>query len=62
MDADGRLTAIAHHAIAATSSFDDFIEPSAAVSRTLYASPAIAATHEAVRNDIGTPGPMRAPG
>ncbi len=28
----------------------------------VYASPAIAATHEAVRNDIGTPGPMRAPG
>ncbi len=62
MEADGRLTAIAHHAIAATSTFDDFIEPSAAVSRTLYASPAIATSQEAVRNDIGTPGPMRAPG
>jgi xanthine dehydrogenase YagR molybdenum-binding subunit len=62
MKADGRLTALAHHAVAATSSFDDFIEPSAAISSMVYASPAIAMTHEAVRNDIGTPGPMRAPG
>ena len=62
MEFDGRLTAISHHAIAATSSFDDFIEPSAFVSRMLYASPAISITHEVVRNDIGTPGPMRAPG
>ena len=57
MERDGRLTAVSHHAIAATSSFDDFIEPSAGVSRMLYASPAIATTHEAVRNDIGTPRP-----
>ena len=62
MEIDGRLTAISHHAIAATSSFDEFIEPSAGVSRMLYASPAIAIAHEAVRNDIGTPGPVRAPG
>ncbi len=62
MERDGRLTAISHHAIAATSSFDEFIEPSAGVSRMLYASPAIAIGHEAARNDIGTPGPMRAPG
>ena len=62
MGPDGRLTALSHHATVATSSFDDFIEPSAAVSRMLYASPAIATTHEAVRIDIGTPGPMRAPG
>ncbi len=60
--ADGQLTAMAHHTIAATSSFDDFIEAAAAASRALYASPAIATSHEAVRNDMGTPGPMRAPG
>jgi xanthine dehydrogenase YagR molybdenum-binding subunit len=62
METNGRLTAISHHAIAATSSFDEFIEPAAGVSRMLYASPAIAIAHEAARNDIGTPGPMRAPG
>ncbi len=62
LETDGQLTAISHHAIAATSTFDEFIEPAAGVSRMLYASPAIAIRHEAVRNDIGTPGPMRAPG
>jgi xanthine dehydrogenase YagR molybdenum-binding subunit len=62
MSADGRLTAISHEAISATSSFDDFIEPASAISRSLYTSPAIATTQQAVRNDIGTPGPMRAPG
>jgi xanthine dehydrogenase YagR molybdenum-binding subunit len=62
METNGRLAAISHHAIAATSSFDEFIEPSAGVSRMVYASPAVAIAHEAARNDIGTPGPMRAPG
>ena len=62
LETDGRLTAMSHHAIAATSSFDAFIEPSGGVSRMLYASPTIAISHEGARNDIGTPGPMRAPG
>ncbi len=39
MKTDGRLTVVSHHAIAATSSFDEFIEPSAGVSRMLYSSP-----------------------
>jgi xanthine dehydrogenase YagR molybdenum-binding subunit len=62
IETDGRLAGISHHTIAATSSFDEFVEPSSGVSRMLYASPAISTTHEAARNDIGTPGPMRAPG
>ncbi len=62
MSADGQLTALAHHAVVATSSFDEFLEPAANASRVTYASPAIATTHEVARNDIGTPGPMRAPG
>jgi xanthine dehydrogenase YagR molybdenum-binding subunit len=61
-DRDGRLTALAHHAKVATSSFDDFFEPAAIVSHALYASPAIAISHEAVRLDCGTPMFMRAPG
>jgi xanthine dehydrogenase YagR molybdenum-binding subunit len=61
-DRDGRLTALAHHARVATSSFDDFFEPAAMVSHALYASPAIAISHEAVRLDCGTPMFMRAPG
>lgn len=61
-DDEGRLTAMAHHTVAATSSFEEFIEPASAASRVVYASPAIATTHAAVRNDIGTPMAMRAPG
>jgi xanthine dehydrogenase YagR molybdenum-binding subunit len=62
LDGDGLLTAIDHHAKVATSSFDDFFEPAADASHTLYASPAIATSHEAVRVDTGTPLFMRAPG
>jgi xanthine dehydrogenase YagR molybdenum-binding subunit len=59
---DGALAAIAHHAKVTTSSFDDFYEPAADASHTLYTSPAIATSHEAVRIDSGTPLFMRAPG
>jgi xanthine dehydrogenase YagR molybdenum-binding subunit len=59
---DGALTAIAHHAKISTSTFDEFYEPAADASHPLYASPAIATSHEAVRIDIGTPLFMRAPG
>jgi xanthine dehydrogenase YagR molybdenum-binding subunit len=62
MDKEGRLTALAHHAKTASSSFDDFYEPAANASHTLYASPAIATSHEAVRLDTATPTFMRAPG
>jgi len=61
-DGEGLLTAIDHHAKTVTSSFDDFFEPAADASHTLYASPAIATSHEAVRVDTGTPLFMRAPG
>ena len=40
-DGDGMLTAIDHHAKVTTSTFDDFYEPAADASHTLYASPAI---------------------
>jgi len=59
---DGALTAVHHHVRTATSRFDDFLEPAAGVSHTLYAAPAIATTYEALRLDTGTPGFMRAPG
>jgi xanthine dehydrogenase YagR molybdenum-binding subunit len=61
-DRDGRLTAIDHHAKTVSSTFDDFFEPAADASHTLYASPAIATSHEVVRVDTGTPLFMRAPG
>jgi xanthine dehydrogenase YagR molybdenum-binding subunit len=62
VDGEGLLTAIDHHAKVASSSFDDFFEPAADASHTLYASPAISTSHEAVRTDTGTPLFMRAPG
>ena len=61
-DRDGALTAIDHHTKTASSTFDDFFEPASDISHTLYASPAIATSHEAVRLDTGTPMFMRAPG
>ncbi|SHJ91976.1 xanthine dehydrogenase YagR molybdenum-binding subunit [Bradyrhizobium lablabi] len=61
-DGNGLLTAIDHRAKTVSSTFDDFFEPAADVSHTLYASPAIATSHEAVRIDTGTPLFMRAPG
>ncbi|HLH89935.1 MAG TPA: xanthine dehydrogenase family protein molybdopterin-binding subunit [Xanthobacteraceae bacterium] len=61
-DRDGKLTALDHHTKTTSSTFDDFFEPASDVSHTLYASPAIATSHEAVRTDIGTPLFMRAPG
>ncbi len=62
VDGEGRLTALDHRAKTASSTFDDFFEAAADISHTLYASPAIATSHEAVRIDIGTPLFMRAPG
>jgi len=59
---DGALTALDHYAKTTSSTFDDFFEPAANISHTLYASPAIATSHEGVRIDIGTPMFMRAPG
>jgi xanthine dehydrogenase YagR molybdenum-binding subunit len=61
-DGDGALTALDHHTKTVSSTFDDFFEPASGISHTLYASTAIATSHEGVRADIGTPLFMRAPG
>ena len=61
-DQDGHLTAVDHHTLTASSTFDDFFEPSGRVSHTLYETPNLRTTHEAVRLDTGTPFFMRAPG
>jgi xanthine dehydrogenase YagR molybdenum-binding subunit len=62
VDNGGKLTALVHRTKTATSTFDDFYEPASDASHVLYASPAIATAHEAVRIDTGTPLFMRAPG
>jgi xanthine dehydrogenase YagR molybdenum-binding subunit len=61
-DNGGKLTALDHQTKTASSTFDDFFEPASDASHTLYASPAISTSHEAVRLDTGTPLFMRAPG
>ena len=61
-DSDGGLTAVDHHTVTTSSSFDDFFEPSGGVTHTLYAAPALSTTYEAVRLNTGTPLFMRAPG
>src|SRR5260221_7108785 len=61
-DGDGALIALDHRTKTMSSTFDDFFEPASDISHTLYASTAIATSHEAVRADIGTPLFMRAPG
>lgn len=62
IDGGAALTVLDHEGTAATSRFDDFIEPAANASQGLYAAEALRSAHRAVRLDVGTPGPMRAPG
>ncbi|ATB30093.1 xanthine dehydrogenase family protein molybdopterin-binding subunit [Melittangium boletus] len=59
---DGKLLDVRHEVLTATSTFDEFIEPCAAVTRILYASEQISTSHRAVRLNLGTPTFMRAPG
>jgi xanthine dehydrogenase YagR molybdenum-binding subunit len=58
---DGHLTAIRHHSISPTATFDDYMEYAGAGTRTLYACPAIVTTHRAVPVHRGLGTPMRAP-
>lgn len=60
--AGGTLTSVGHDVLTQTSSFDEFVEPSAAVTRILYAAPNQETSHRVVRLDAGTPTYMRAPG
>jgi xanthine dehydrogenase YagR molybdenum-binding subunit len=61
-DASGKLVGIRHDVTSETSSFDEFVEPSAVQTRMLYACPNVATSHRLVRLDIGTPTFQRAPG
>lgn len=59
---DGTLTAVHHHTLAETSTFDEFMEPCGLPARMLYASRANVTTHRLVRSTIATPSYARAPG
>lgn len=64
---DGTLVALRHHTRSHTGANeaqdeDEFVEPTSAASRLLYACPNFEATHECVRLHVMKPGWMRAPG
>jgi xanthine dehydrogenase YagR molybdenum-binding subunit len=61
-DASGALLAITHQVTSETSTFDEFVEPSAVQTRMLYACPCVETSHRLVRIDVGTPTFQRAPG
>jgi xanthine dehydrogenase YagR molybdenum-binding subunit len=58
----GELTAITHDTVAPTSVFGEYADPTATVSRLLYACPHVATSHRLVRVHAPQPNPMRAPG
>jgi xanthine dehydrogenase YagR molybdenum-binding subunit len=61
-DPSGKLVATRHAVTSETSSFDDFVEPSALQTRMLYACPNLVTSHRLVRVDAPTPTFQRAPG
>ena len=61
-DADGRLLALEHRSLNQTSTVHDFVEPSAASSRSMYAAGAHHTASRLVKLDVPTPTWMRAPG
>ncbi|MGW0333428.1 xanthine dehydrogenase family protein molybdopterin-binding subunit [Streptomyces sp. NPDC003011] len=61
-DADGRLRALEHRSLSVTSTVHEFIEPAAAVARTMYDADAHHTVNRVVRLDVPTPTWMRAPG
>jgi len=61
-DAQGKLTALRHEVVSSTSTFEDWTETSAVLTRTLYACPNGATTHRLVKLNLGTPTFQRAPG
>jgi xanthine dehydrogenase YagR molybdenum-binding subunit len=60
--ADGRLVALEHAVHAETARIEDWIEPSALVSRMLYACDNLVTSHRLVPLNIGVPTFQRAPG
>ncbi|MEU3861702.1 xanthine dehydrogenase family protein molybdopterin-binding subunit [Streptomyces sp. NPDC028722] len=61
-DTAGRLRALDHRAVSATSTVHEFIEPSAGVARVMYDADAHHTANRLVRLDVPTPTFMRAPG
>jgi len=61
-DAGGKLVSIQHHAVAATSQYEDHQENVVNWSGLLYHAPNVELGYELAKLDISSPGDMRAPG
>ncbi len=61
-DDNGKLMATKHDVVSPTSTFEDWTESSAVVTRMLYACPNTSTTHRLVKLNLGTPTFQRAPG
>jgi xanthine dehydrogenase YagR molybdenum-binding subunit len=59
---DGKLVGINHQASGQTSTYEDFEEGPADVSRQLYACPNVSTTNKIIALDVGSPTWMRGPG
>ena len=59
---DGTLTAIRHHSTSSTSTIEDWVEPAAAQTRMLYATPNLETQYDLKRLNVGSPTFQRAPG
>jgi xanthine dehydrogenase YagR molybdenum-binding subunit len=59
---DGTLTAMRHDSTSSTSTFEEWLESAALVTRMLYDCPNVETSHRLVRLNVGTPTFMRAPG
>jgi xanthine dehydrogenase YagR molybdenum-binding subunit len=59
---NGKLSAIKHETLVQTSTMDEFVEACGTTTRFLYSCPNVVIAHHAVRVNIATPTPMRAPG
>ncbi|CAL1519865.1 xanthine dehydrogenase family protein molybdopterin-binding subunit [Chitinophaga sp. MM2321] len=60
--ADGKLTGIAHEAVAITSPYEDFTEGIVAMSKFMYACPNVYTKYQLVPLNMSTPVWMRGPG
>src|SRR4029079_46363 len=61
-DGAGKLLAIKHDVVSPTSTFEDWSESSALLTRMLYACPNVSTTHRLVKLNLATPTFQRAPG
>jgi xanthine dehydrogenase YagR molybdenum-binding subunit len=59
---DGKLVGVSHYAVGQTSTYEDFAEGPADVSRQLYACPNVYTSNKILALDVGSPTWMRGPG